>query len=188
MAAISKLGEPLPWYTYPCIDFIKYRCFRDKIILEFGGGQSTLWWAKYAKRMITFEGDKQWYETIKTAMPSNVDLFLVSMESRERCVSDARNILKTKEYQYFDVVIIDGLFREDVTAIAKQVVAEHGCIICDNAEGYNIYEEFKQSAMRRVDFYGYAPGVLLPHCTSIFFKENCFLFDVEIPIHVIAKE
>jgi hypothetical protein len=27
-----------------------------------------------------------------------------------------------------------------------------------------------------VDFYGYAPGIVQPHCTSIFFKTFCFLF------------
>jgi hypothetical protein len=27
-----------------------------------------------------------------------------------------------------------------------------------------------------VDFYGHAPGVILPHCTSVFFKGSAFVF------------
>ena len=43
MEAVSKNGDPVPWYTYPIIDFLKYRNFDNKTVLEFGGGQSTLW-------------------------------------------------------------------------------------------------------------------------------------------------
>ena len=61
-------------------------------------------------------------------------------------------------------------------------------IICDNAEGYGFYEGFKSRGMDRVDFYGYCPGVILEHSTSIYFMRSSFVFDPTIPIHVIAKE
>lgn len=59
MSAVSRTGEPLPWYTYPCIDFISFRNFTGKSILEFGGGQSSLWWSKRAGHVVTIEGDKE---------------------------------------------------------------------------------------------------------------------------------
>jgi hypothetical protein len=70
------------------------------------------------------------------------------------------------------VVIIDGLTRGDLFDIASKYVAPNGIIICDNAEGYGFYEGFKDRGFSRVDFYGNAPGILLPHCTSIFFARN----------------
>jgi hypothetical protein len=39
--ALSQAGVPLPWYTYPAIDFLTQRDFRGRSVLEFGGGQST---------------------------------------------------------------------------------------------------------------------------------------------------
>src|SRR4051812_13882826 len=63
MMAVAKNGAPLPWYSYPCIEFLKHRDYRDKVVLEFGGGQSTLWWAQRARRVVTLEGDQQWYES-----------------------------------------------------------------------------------------------------------------------------
>ncbi|CAN1210581.1 hypothetical protein TUMEXPCC7403_10320 [Tumidithrix helvetica PCC 7403] len=37
ISAVSRIGEALPWYTYPCIDLLKHRDFSGKTVLEFGG-------------------------------------------------------------------------------------------------------------------------------------------------------
>ena len=81
--AVQKNGQPLPWYTYPAIDFLKFRNYDDKRILEFGGGQSTLWWANKAESVVTLEGDQDWFNKIKGKMPPNVDLHYVSIETRD---------------------------------------------------------------------------------------------------------
>ena len=146
-------------------------------MLEFGGGQSTLYWAERAKEVITLEDNKEWYESLKQKIPGNVKLFLVSNESREKCVEDVMNILTTLNISHFDIVVIDGLFREQMIDIADRYVSPEGGIICDNAEGYGFYEGFLNKQYKRVDFFGHAPGVMLPHCTSLYFKNNTFLFD-----------
>ena len=184
---MTKNGEPLPWYTYPCIDFIKNRSYTDKSVLEFGAGQSTLWWAKRAKHVVSLEGDKGWYEKIASAMPQNVELHLVSMKSATACVSDVNKVLGKNRCRY-DVIVIDGLYRYEMTDIAKSLMTEDGMIICDNAEGFGFYEAFKNSGLNRVDFYGNVPGVVLPHATSIFFKHASFAFSADQNISVIAVE
>jgi len=40
--AVTRGGQPIPWYTYPCIDFLATRKLADLRILEAGAGQSTL--------------------------------------------------------------------------------------------------------------------------------------------------
>ena len=109
MAAVTKRGKPLPWYTYPAIDFLKYRSYENKVVLEFGGGQSTLWWASNAKHVVTLEGDKEWYESIKVGMPGNVDLCYVSMENKEKNVYQVKDSLEKRPYSKYDVIVIDGL-------------------------------------------------------------------------------
>ncbi len=189
MAAVSKTGQPLPWYTYPSIDFLKHRSYEGKIILECGGGQSTLWWAKRARHVVSFEGDGAWYEKIKRQMPSNVDLFHVSMETKEINVSEVTRTLEAMPHSKYDVIVIDGLYRSAMIPIALSRLSDDGIVICDNAEGYGFYEGFKDSGLWRVDFFGNAPGVVLPHATSIYFRpSSCFIFDARFPIPVIAKE
>jgi hypothetical protein len=186
MLSVSRTGKPLPWYTYPCIDFLKYRDFGDKTVLEFGGGQSSLWWSQRARSVVTLEGNEQWYQKIKADMPANVDLFLVSMVSPSSCMEEVNGILQN--YSDFDVIIIDGLYRYEMAEVARSVMADYGVIICDDAENYGFYEAFKDSAMYRVDFFGNAPGVIRPHCTSLLFKERCFMVSSKFPIPSIARE
>ena len=188
MAAVSRRGKPLPWFTYPSIDFLKYRSYAGRVILEFGGGQSTLWWAERARCVVTLEGDRRWYKRIKSRMPANVDLNHVSMESAAVNVAEVERVLNAKEHRRYDVIVIDGLYRYEMIPIASRLMAEDGIIVCDDAEGYGFYEGFKERGLSRVDFYGNAPGVVLPHCTSVFFKPGSFAFSSEHGIHTIAKE
>jgi hypothetical protein len=187
-AAVSKNGEPLPWYTYSSIDFLKYRSYADKIILEFGGGQSTFWWAKRAKRVVTLEGNLEWYRKLESARLENVDLSHVTMEDGESNAQAVRDVLASRPFPTYDVIVIDGLYRQQMIGIACQFLSQDGIIVCDNAERFEIYARFKERGFNRVDFYGNAPGVVLPHCTSIYFRPTSFVFDPVIPIHVIADE
>jgi len=97
-------------------------------------------------------------------------------------------ILSENNYSKFDVVIIDGMFRVEMINIALQYVSEGGCIIFDDSEGYKLPLRFKDSGLQRIDFYGNCPGVILPHCTSILLKQNCFIIDGSFPIENIATE
>jgi hypothetical protein len=182
MKAVSKEGEPLPWYTYPSIDFLKYRTYNDKRVLEFGGGQSTLWWAKRAKHVVTLEGKREWHNKLKNMVPANVDLHYVSMQDRETNVREVNKVLTTKAYLQYDVIVIDGLYRDEMIGIACNLLATDGVIVCDNAEGYGFQDGFKDRGLNRVDFYGNAPGVIHPHCTSLYFNPSSFVFSPAFPI------
>lgn len=186
--AVDRKGNPLPWYTYPCIDFLKFRDFRDMNILEFGGGQSTLWWASRSSRVVSFEGDLQWYHYLKKQIPSNVELYHVRDENAEDCLSDVNRLLSGNRIQKFDVVVIDGLWRFELIEVAKKHLSPDGAIICDNSDGYGFFEGFRHDAdFGKVDFYGFAPGVILQSCTTIYFKANCRLFNPGIETYIIEN-
>ena len=40
MRAMDRHGNPLPWYTYPAITMLQTQSFVDKVVHEFGAGQS----------------------------------------------------------------------------------------------------------------------------------------------------
>ena len=186
MKAVDRNGNPIPWYTYPCIDFLDKRDFKGRNVLEFGAGQSTLWWGKRAQMVVSFEGDKSWYDQLKRIVGKNIYLHKVSMRSPNDCVSNVLSVIENKGYTKFDIIIIDGLFRYEMIEIAKNNLKCGGIIICDDSEGYGFYDGFKESGYQRIDFYGNAPGVVLPRCTSIFFKDYSFIFDANVPIEIIA--
>jgi hypothetical protein len=66
--------------------------------------------------------------------------------------------------------------------MAFEYVAENGAIILDDAEHYGFLKNIGSRNCQRVDFFGFAPGVSLQHCTSFVFFKECFLFAPDIPI------
>jgi hypothetical protein len=185
MSAVARDGSAVPWYTYPLIDFLKFRDFSNKTVLEFGGGQSTQWWASKASSVITLEGDLLWFEKIKPTIPANVDLRYVTMDSRQANVEAVKRSIESTSIEKFDIIVIDGLYRENMIDIALQYMATGGIIICDNAEGYGFVEGFKRSGLKRVDFFGNAPGVVLASCSCIYFDEHADIFSANYDIPAI---
>lgn len=173
-AAVDRHGEPIPWYTYPAIWFLQQKNFSGKTALEFGAGQSTSWWAQRADKVVAFERNQRWYEHLKSVLEKNVELYY----DPKGDMTGFENVLRGRR---FDVIVIDGQKRERAAEAAPELLAPGGALLIDNSEGYgsqgrkSIVEPFHELGFSRVDFYGYAPGVLRTHCTSLLFRQTCFL-------------
>jgi hypothetical protein len=181
-SACSASGEPIPWYTYPAIDFLAQRDFSSRNVLEFGGGQSTLWWSRRAQSVLTIEEDAAWSETLRRRIGSNVTLHHVPINLRTRDTSLLKDVLDKNPISRFDIVVVDGHLREEIMPLAFDRLAADGAMIIDNAEGYGFYDALKARDCSRIDFFGFAPGVVLRHCTSVVFRGDCFLLKPDIPI------
>jgi len=175
--AVTAKGNALPWYTYPAISFLSSRQFLGKTVLEFGAGQSTFWWANRAEKVVSFEEDESWYKHILEKKPSNAVLFFSPLSSREHFVAQVCQDLNNTGIKKFDVIAVDGCFREDAVRLALEYLSPDGALIVDDAEGYGIYDFFKETDFQRIDFFGGKPGVLLSNVTSIFFLKTCFLLN-----------
>jgi hypothetical protein len=174
--AIDKNGNPLPWYSYPAIEFLKTKNFKSKKILEFGAGQSTLWWANASSFVKTFERDENWYQNVKTNIPSNVEITHLKETNEISILAEIEDALSIDNIKY-DVIIIDGLFRKQLCKTAINYLNDNGVIITDNSEGYGFKEAFDGTGFKRVDFHGFSPGVVLKQATSFFFKNDSFIFE-----------
>ena len=171
--AVDRKGKAIPWYTYPAIDFLSRKDFREERILEWGAGQSTLWWAARAREVVSIEGDPSWYETLQRQLPSHAALHLAGPDLKG---------IREKLRGTFNVIIIDGLDRLACARISLDYLAEGGAIVLDNSDGswgadgtFPILDLFREHRFSRVDFYGYSPGVSAKQCTSLFFHKDCFL-------------
>jgi hypothetical protein len=175
--ALDKHGVPIPWYTYPAIELLKAKSFDGRNVLEFGAGQSTLWWAQRADSVVSFETDPRWYEQIRRQLPSNASVYLadVDMTRFEEFVPIGAS---------YDVVIVDGMNRLAEATKSFERVREGGVFILDNSEGYwgpagtyPVIDLLANAGYARIDFYGFSPANIVQHCTSFFFRGSCFLFD-----------
>ena len=175
MRAVDRKGGPIPWYTYPAVDFLLQRRYQDKSVLEFGGGQSTLWWAARAKSVLCVEDDPHWFAKLSAQLPSNAEVHYISNLTSIEAFLKSRN-------QKFDVIVVDGGWRRELTRVSFDYLRRGGALILDNSEGYGLYDETKDRRCSRIDFFGFAPGVLDRHCTSIVYVDDCFLLAPDVPI------
>ena len=70
-----------PLLTKPFLNYFKTVDNKDKTYLEIGSGYSTLYFAKYFKKVVSFENDKKWFNKIKKQKPKNVDLKLFNKKN-----------------------------------------------------------------------------------------------------------
>ena len=72
---LDRNGNPIPWYTYPAIEYLSQFDYSRKTIFEFGCGNSSLFWASRAERVVSIEDNLQWFEKWQAAFhEENLDV------------------------------------------------------------------------------------------------------------------
>jgi len=178
--AMTASGRPLPWYSYPAIGFLEQTEVAGRQVLECGGGQSTRWWLGRGAVVTTLESHAAWAQELRASLGTQARI-----ETVQDGLADLPADIAAAQ---FDVVVVDGLDRVRAAQLALRCVRADGAILVDNSEGnwgppgtYPIVELLQGAGFSRVDFHGYGPGTRLPHCTSLFFKDTCFLLRPSLP-------
>jgi precorrin-6B methylase 2 len=167
-------GEPVPWYSYPCIHFLQERLGRlngDLKVFEFGSGNSTIWWAARASTVVAVEDDEQWYSYLNRTLPTNVTYKLA--HTAEEYVG----ALKAEPVP-FDVIVVDGSYRQQCIVEAAGRLTEPGVLIVDNSDWPDLVGPVRQlevSGFRSIQFYGLGPVNGYPWGTSILYRKDNWL-------------
>ena len=169
---VDAYGNSLPWMTYPAIDFLKKRIGKEMSVFEYGCGESTLWWSKMAKEVISVEHDKVWWENIAERIPENVNIFQIDLEyggSYSSKISDYRD--------RFDIIVIDGRDRVNCARNCLGALKNDGVIIWDNSDREEYepgYIFLYDNGFRKIAFAGFSPIVNIKSETGVFYREkNC---------------
>jgi hypothetical protein len=165
---VNQYGEAIPWFTYPAIDFLDGFNKENWAVFEWGSGNSTIWWSKHVKKVIAVEDDTEWYNEVKNKISSNVEY---------SCCVNNEYYEKIREFDdgCFDVIVIDGAYRNECAAESINKINKDGLIIFDNSDGVDFKEAqllFMENDFFRVDFWGLIPSYAYKNCTSIFSKST----------------
>lgn len=170
--SVDSNGNPIPWLTYPAIDFIERRISPDMSVFEYGSGASTLWWAQRVKEVIACEHDSDWYQEVIKIIPANVSLYNIPLiYGGEYCQKISSFVDK------FEIVVIDGRDRVNCVKNALKSLTSDGVIIWDNSdrEEYSQgYQFLRDNNFRKIEFTGMIPIVNCKSETGIYYRKgNC---------------
>ncbi|MEF8723081.1 MAG: FkbM family methyltransferase [Candidatus Accumulibacter delftensis] len=167
---VNSVGEPIPWLTYPALDFLEPRISPSLSVFEYGCGHSTLWWAARVRQLVAVEHDSSWIAAIRSRLP---DTAVVRHHALEPAAHYVNAIVA--EATFFDIVVIDGRHRNQCLHCAPQALSPRGVIILDNSDRpqYQPGSAYLQSlGFRHVDFSGLVPVVCWKSCTSIYYRDD----------------
>lgn len=181
------LEKETPWITFSAIDFLTGKITKDWQVFEFGGGASTVFWARRARAVVTVEHDREWYNSViaelekrkftnvrvKLAEPEPDPLFHTFSPSDpadyisgnpyydgNRFEKYARSI---EEYppSSFSLVAVDGRARPSCLVAGIGRVQLHGFLLLDNSDRERYAEAMSAVPANfvRKDFPGPSPLV-----------------------------
>jgi hypothetical protein len=158
--------NPIPWYTYPAIEYLKQFDFSNKSIFEYGSGNSSIFWSSLANSVTSIETDSLWFEVINRIKPHNLKIYL-----KEKKIEYVNSIIENN--RLYDVIVIDGSFRYDCAKVASKLLTVDGFIILDDSERYpEICSILRKNDLIQVDFFGLSPIVYYTKTTSLFLKRQ----------------
>lgn len=175
--SVNLGGEPIPWITYSCIDFLISRLKKDFVVFEYGSGNSSYWWASNVGKLISCEHNLSYYNEIVSHLPSNVEYIYCPLDKRIDGMNYCQQCLKFKNL--LDILVIDGRDRVNCAKNGVNALKQNGVIVWDNTDR-DSYKEGMDYLMsvgfKRIDFTGMTPIQPTKSQTSIFYKSNNCLF------------
>ena len=166
---VDGRGQPIPWLSYPAIEFLAGRIQPDWNVFEYGSGNSTLWWASRVASVVSCEHDAEWASFIQANQPDNVTLLVKTVE-------DGAYAAALEPYpESFDVVVLDGVCRSDCVPYIESALKPGGIIVFDNTDrptNQSATKHLEDSGFKRIDFVGQVPGSVHTDATSVFYRAN----------------
>ncbi|GGH17641.1 FkbM family methyltransferase [Mucilaginibacter phyllosphaerae] len=171
---VDQDGNPIPWVTYSFIDFVKTRLSKEHTVFEFGSGNSTYFYAKYASLVMSVEHDKEWFDKIEKspAKPKNSELIYSELiRDGDYCR------MPVKLGKKFDIIIVDGRDRVNCCKQGIEALTTNGVMVLDDSER-DVYKEgvefLLSKGFKHLLFSGISPGLFYRKSTSVFYKsDNC---------------
>ena len=172
-SAVNALGEPIPWINYSMMHFLAPRLPEDISLLEYGSGNSTLYWATKVKQVIAVEHHPAWIDYIRKQFSGipNIQLLTAGADEGYETAPIALN-------KKFELIVIDGVRRLECASRALDLLSEDGCILFDDtlfSEHRGVFEIMEKHGFKALRISGAKPIQNDHSEATIFYRPNNIL-------------
>jgi hypothetical protein len=152
------LDKTYPWLNHGAVKWLQSNLTPDMMGYEWGSGRSTVFLARFMKRLVSLEHKKKWFRKVRGLMEeygvTNVDHYFIPPGEESSSASVVRphvwedlkytprkpeftayfdHILRYPD-EFFDVVLVDGRARVECALNAVNKIKPGGFLILDNSE------------------------------------------------------
>lgn len=159
---IAADGSPIPWYTYPAVEFFNQLNVQGLNIFEYSSGNSSLYWAQKGANVYSVEHSPEWFEEMSQKSSSLKALTLAT--DRASYASTIHNYAID-----FDIIIIDGVWRTDCAREALTRCGSDTLVLLDNSDWYtDVAAILRKNSFFQIDWNGFGPINQYAWTTSLF--------------------
>jgi predicted O-methyltransferase YrrM len=118
-------GFIMPWYTSPCLEWLSGFNLKSKFVFEYGTGDSTKWYVEKGAYVTGVDHDHKW--------TSQGGVYIrLATEQKEYLEAIYHYLSKEVGFKKYDIVVIDGVYRDECTQHALACLKSGGYLIIDN--------------------------------------------------------
>jgi predicted O-methyltransferase YrrM len=143
----SKSGRTpeRPWMVPASVGWLRRQIRSGWSILELGSGRSTVWYARRAGRVLSFEDNEFWHGRTRERLE---EAGLVNVDLRLRAIEDFAGEVASLPDAAFDLVVVDFLEAPEVTRMdcirpARDKVRPGGYLLLDDSDRPGYAEAFE---------------------------------------------
>jgi hypothetical protein len=104
-----------PWYTFGALEMLDNMDLSNMSVFEYGCGLSSLWWKNKSKKWKGVDSNETWAKQCSCIHLTDEKQYITS------CIGET-----------YDIIVIDGIFRDECTEYALKCINPNGYIIIDN--------------------------------------------------------
>jgi precorrin-6B methylase 2 len=165
------MSYPSPWMVPTAVNWLDEHLGARDVLLEFGSGASTVWFARRVAKVVSFEHDTTYISVVEQEINScnleNIELKLVSLPDFPRAFDQLADTV-------FDAVVVDNaehpaLSRIDCVRLAHGKVKPGGLLVLDDSDRRSLRPVGEiLSDWERIDFIGAKSRPLMATKTTVF--------------------
>jgi hypothetical protein len=164
---VNSHQDPIPWMNYSVISFMDRRLRSSHRLFEYGCGNSTKWFADRVDEVVSIEDSQEWVDIIKPQLPPNAQVVL--KETKHAYIEEIKN------HRQFDIVLVDGKWRNESLKYATTSLTDGGVLILDDAQRSEyapMKEKLESDGFSSITFSGMKPINRYEYETTIFYRED----------------
>lgn len=134
-ARLGRVPER-PWIVPAAVGWLGRRTRRDWRVLELGSGRSTVWLARRAGSVVSFEDNEHWLARASELLD---DAAIENAELRHLAVADFARAVAELPAESFDLIVVDFLEspqadRVEAVRAAREKVRPGGYLLLDDSD------------------------------------------------------